>query len=407
NTVQCYSVAVPPTKVFNGDYFLAGAQDNGTQLFENSGTGISGSRDISGGDGGSCFFDQDGIDTYYITNYIYNRSIYLFRAKTDTRVINREDSRNGDFINQQALDSNLDILYSNYSNYSYGIIRRYTNLKAGVIGKTNLTNSLMTSSPSAMIVSPYTKTKSTLLVGLKNGRLLKVTDADNAAISWSEITGKDFFGSISDIEFGKNENVIFVTMHNYGVESIWYTEDAGTTWKSKEGDLPDIPVKAILQNPLNRKEVIIGTDLGVWKTNDITVSSPKWMQSYNGMSNVKVTDLDLRDDNTVFAATYGRGVFSGKFTAATASVNDVSADKKEFTVYPTISNGNFTLLAKNSFGKSKMTVFNISGKQVYKTTLNFKENEKQKVSVNLSAGMYIINMVDENNKKSSNKIIIK
>ncbi|MDA0178214.1 thrombospondin type 3 repeat-containing protein [Mesoflavibacter profundi] len=32
------------------------------------------------------------------------------------------------------------------------------------------------------------------------------------------------------------------------------------------------------------------------------------------MTNVKVLDLDLRDDNTVFAATYGRGIFSGQFT---------------------------------------------------------------------------------------------
>ena len=40
------------------------------------------------------------------------------------------------------------------------------------------------------------------------------------------------------------------------------------------------------------------------------------------MSNVKVLDLDLRDDNKVFACTHGRGIFSGDFTAATASVDD-------------------------------------------------------------------------------------
>ena len=109
---------------------------------------------------------------------------------------------------------------------------------------------------------------------------------------WSEISGSDFVGSVSDIEFGANENEIFVTMHNYGVENIWYTSDGGANWSAKQGNLPDIPVKAILQNPLKLEEVIIGTALGVWRTEDFFAASPTWIQSYNGMSNVKVTDLD-------------------------------------------------------------------------------------------------------------------
>ena len=48
-------------------------------------------------------------------------------------------------------------------------------------------------------------------------------------------------------------------------------------------------------------EVIIGTELGVWYTNTFNTASPIWVQSYNGMSNVKVTDLDLRNDNVVYA----------------------------------------------------------------------------------------------------------
>ena len=33
------------------------------------------------------------------------------------------------------------------------------------------------------------------------------------------------------------------------------------------------------------------------------------------MSNVRVTDLDMRDDYKVFASTYGRGVFSAFFSS--------------------------------------------------------------------------------------------
>lgn len=315
NTVQFYTVGVGPTAAFNGkDYFLAGAQDNGTPYVADAQAGINSSVDVSGGDGAASFFDTDGTDRYYIANYVYNQSIELTNLATNQKIIvNNEDASNGDFINQEELDSHLNILYSNYSSGNKYQIRRYADL-LGTITKEILVNGLMTAEPSVLKISPHTTTSSNLFVGLKNGKLLKVEKANEATSTWTEITGPDFVGSMSDIEFGVNENQILVTFHNYGVKSVWYTNDGGTTWKNKEGNLPDIPVKSILQNPLNPKEVIIGTDLGVWKTDNFDADAPTWTQSYNGMSNVPVLDLDLRDDNVVFAATYGRGVFSGKFS---------------------------------------------------------------------------------------------
>ena len=407
NITQFYSVGVGPTAAFDGkEYFAAGAQDNGTQSFEDSNTGVDSSIEAYGGDGAYTFFDQDGTDKYFIRNYVYNDGINLYNLATgSSKTINSESSSNGDFINQEELDSNLNILYTNYSGTNGTKIKRYSNLLSGFIFKTELTNSLMTSAPAALTVSPYTTTSTTLLVGTKLGDLLKVTNA-NATATWTEISGPSFVGSISDIEFGVSEDEIFVTMHNYNVVSIWYTDDAGATWHNKEGNFPDIPVKAILQNPLNLEEVIIGTELGVWRTANFSDSSPVWVQSFNGMKNVKVLDLDLRDDNTVFAATHGRGIFSGKFDARTASVDAVLNEDKSFTVYPTVSNGSFTIFAKSDLGASNVVIFDINGKQVYKTVLDFNDKEKQDVSVNLNAGVYIVNVIDSNNKKSSNKIVI-
>ena len=100
-----------------------------------------------------------------------------------------------------------------------------------------------------------------------------------------------------------------------------------------------MPVKSILQNPLNSEEVIIGTELGVWYTNNFSSASPRWSSSFNGMRNVKVLDLDVRNDNMVFAATYGRGVFSGMFTAAPLSVNEEDVFANAIKLFPTISSG--------------------------------------------------------------------
>ena len=415
NTLQFYTLGVAPTTSLPGDNFLAGAQDNGTLIFENAGSGITGSRETTGGDGASSFFDQDGNDTYYITNTTFNSFISFFSTvglRNPTLLINDENVNNGDFINQQDLDSNLDILYSNYSsnNSSNNLykIRKYSGFKTGTVSKSDLLNIIMMDSePSSLKVSPYTTSATNLFAGLKNGKLLKIQNANTSSPTWTDITGSEFVGSISDIEFGATENDIFVTFHNYGVRNIWYTNDGGTTWFDKEGNFPDIPVKSILQNPLNREEVIIGTDLGVWKTSNFSATSPSWTRSDNGMSNVPVLDLDLRDDNVVFAATYGRGVFSGAFTAATASVDEVLKGDKIFTVYPTVSNGEFTVFAKRENGATNINVFNLSGSQVLTKKVDFNDDEKQIISTNLSSGVYLVQVINSENKISTRKIVIK
>lgn len=317
NTSQFYTVGVAPTTAFAGDYFAGGLQDNGTQLFQDADPNqTASSEEPYGGDGAYTFFDQDGTDKYFIRNYVYNSGINLYNLENNSSItINNESESNGAFINPQALDSNLDILYSNYSAGGNSIIKRYSGIKSiTTLESTDLTNPEMDSTPTAFTVSPYTTSSSTVLVGTVLGDLFKIENAEGDAPVWTELELDNVFvGSISDVEFGQTENDIFVTMHNYGVQSIWYTSDGGAVWQEKEGDLPDLPVKAILQNPISLNEVIVGTELGVWYTTNFNAASPNWNQAYNGMSNVKVLDLDMRDDYMVFAATYGRGVFSGEF----------------------------------------------------------------------------------------------
>ena len=314
NVTQFYRTAIGPTS--GQEYFLGGTQDNGTPFFNapNS-TGPDGSIDISGGDGAYCFVDQVG-EKYLIVSYV-NNDYTLIELETGNRKTIVEENSDGDFINQADLDYNLDILYANGSNGESSKIYRYSNLlsisNSGSATSTTLSNGALTSSPTAIKVSPHTVISTTLLVGTENGELLKVINA-NSNPSWANISGPNFLGSISDVEFGKSENEIFVTFHNYGVDNIWYSANGGISWSSKEGNFPDIPVKCILQNPLLEEEVIIGTELGVWKTENWDATNPTWVQTYNGMSDVKVTDLQHRNDgNAVLAATFGRGLFTGIF----------------------------------------------------------------------------------------------
>ena len=190
-------------------------------------------------------------------------------------------------------------------------------------------------------------------------------------------------------------------MDNYGVESIWYTSNGGTTWETKEGNLPDMPVKCILQNPLNTEEVIVGTELGVWYTSDFSSASPSWLPAFNGMSNVKVTDLDVRDDNAIYAATYGRGVFSGMFTAVSLGVNDEELSVNTVKVYPTVSNGNVFVKSTVNYNNTKVMVYDINGKLTNESSLELYSGGEAKLDLTgLNSGMYFVNLSSDNLNKT-------
>ena len=397
NVTQFYTVGVGPTSIGSGDYFVAGAQDNGSQYFGGVSTGENASIEVQGGDGAASMFDQ-GTDNYFITNYVYNQRINYRTTGGATRVINSETTSNGAFISPMALDTSRDILFSDYTvpgaTPVYGI-RRYTNLKSGTVGKTTLTNTtLITSSPTALNVSKYSTAATTLLVGFRNGKVLISANANAATVTWTDITGPSFVGSVSDVEFGQSENDIFVTFHNYNVVSIWYSSDRGLTWQNKEGNLPDLPVKCILQNPLKLNEVIVGTDLGVWYTTTFNTASPVWFQSYNGMSNVKVTDMDLRNDNAVYASTYGRGVFSGLFTSGTLANEDFS-NKKGIVISPNPSNGLFTINSNQYAGKVSIQVVDLNGREVYSTKNELFNSEKTIDLKSVESGIYVLRISGE------------
>lgn len=410
NVTQFYTVGVAPTTAFSGDeYFIAGAQDNGTQLFENASPGINSSVEAAGGDGAFSYFDQDGSDQYFITNYVYNNSINLYNYATNQNVsINNENSNAGSFINPGVLDSNLDILYTNYTTTS-PVIRRFTGIKSqATVNATNLSDPMLTTTPTAFAVSPYTTNSSTILVGTVLGDVFKIENANTNSPVWTELVpGNEIVGSISDIEYGQSENDIFISVHNYGVKNIWYSDDAGATWQNKEGNLPDLPVKTILQNPLNLEEVIVGTELGVWYTNDFSSTNPNWSQAFNGMSNVKVTDLDLRDDNVVFASTYGRGIFSGQFTSENLDVEEFTIKgNNQFNVFPTVTEGEIYITSDQSHKNVYVNIFNLSGQNVISIIDDFDSNKKSIDLSKLQSGVYLIKL-SKNNITQTFKLILK
>ena len=400
NILQFYHGAIG--QEVGTEKLLAGSQDNGTQYISNASAGVNSAYSPSGGDGTYVFIDKD--NQYFITSSQYG-TYYYFNYTTGNYIYTIDSGDQAhQFINPAGLDDTNNYLYSDGSTDSFRINRFKLSSTPGMREADSFTDLSLDSNPTAFKTSSFTST--TLFVGTENGKLFKITNATGVTPVWTEITGNDFIGSISCIELGTSEDQIYVSFHNYGVTNVFYTNNGGTTWQNKEGDLPDIPVKAIMANPLNADEVILGTDLGVWATPNFNDANPNWYQSQNGMKDVKVTSFDLRtSDKTVIASTYGRGVFTGQFTAAPSTLsteNEMFNDA--ITVYPTVSNGNFNIASNRNLDNGSVRVYNISGKEVYGSKIDFTQRVNS-IDIRVSSGLYLVELTS-GSLKTTRKIIV-
>ena len=302
NVTQFYSCAMSPTAASN--IFLAGAQDNGTQRF--SAAGLSNTTRAYGGDGAFCFFDQDN-PTVAIASYVYNNYYRSTNSGTSFNTTLSNSSTTGSFINPADYDNRENILYSAYSTSA---IQKITNVTTTPV-TSQITMSTLGSMASHLSVSPYAAIgSSTVFVGTEAGKVFKITNAQSASPTVTQL-GTTLGGSISCIEIGASENELLVTLSNYGIISVYYSDNGGNTFTNKEGNLPDMPVRWALFNPQNRNEVILATELGVWYTASLNLTTPNWVASNAGLATTRVDMLQYRSsDNLVIAATHGRGLFS-------------------------------------------------------------------------------------------------
>ncbi|WP_194851364.1 T9SS type A sorting domain-containing protein [Nonlabens antarcticus] len=402
NVTQFYYGDIAQIDFENGDEFIAGSQDNGTQVFNNSRANrLTFTSDPSGGDGSYSAIDAES--GYAILGYTSRTHYYVkYPIPFGNNILNGllnsgdayeiSDENDGDFINVAELDSEFDVFYANSRTATNAPSITACSLGANAASCVELTDaSISNGRATAMKASPFTTTTPTLYFGSQNSKLYRIGNANtNSAKTIVDISSPDFLGSISDIEFGASELEIYITMHNYGVNNIWFTNDGGITWAQKDGNLPDIPVKAILQNPLIANEVIIGTQMGIFATDDFDSASPTWTPSINGMTNVPVYDLDLRTaDNTVLATTHGRGLYTGKFDATTASISNV-AKEKALRIFPTQATSEIFLSSEKNYENVEIIIYNLSGQEVYRQKQAVSSN-RQRIDVStLSTGFYLL-----------------
>lgn len=318
NVTQFYACAIHPTAYTN--YFLAGAQDNGSHQYTS--TGINNTTQVTGGDGCFTHIDQNEPQ-YQFTSYVYNS---FYRSINGGATFTNISTAGGSFVNTSDYDDVANIMYA-YS--ASGTYVRWTNATTGSTFQTVALSGGTTGTITAITVSPNTANR--VFMGV-SGKIFRVDNANTVATGSAGIqinAGAGMpTGSISCIavETG-NDNHLIVTYSNYGVNSVWETINGGTNWTSIEGNLPDMPIRWALISPNSNTQAMLATEVGVWTTDLMNGGATVWAPSNNGLANVSTQMLQLRaSDKMVIAATHGRGLYSTDVFAD--PYPDFTADKK-------------------------------------------------------------------------------
>ena len=196
-----------------------------------------------------------------------------------------------------------------------------------------------------------------LFAGMRNGKFARVTnlraavDAATAAYPDSAtfapvttaitlpVSGQCVTGVAID---ALDHNKVVVTLGNYGNDQyVLYSGNAladEPTFTVKQGNLPKMPVYSCVYE-MSTGKVIIGTERGIYMTDNIEAANVNWVAANQNMGEVPVLDLrqqtmyqpdqtiitplvsqdgitydtafylGVHNQGAIYAATYGRGVF--------------------------------------------------------------------------------------------------
>ena len=253
---------------------------------------------------------------------------------------------------------------------------------------------------------------------------------------------------ITSVSVDPNDaNNVLVTLGNYGnTEYVFYSTNAlgdSPTFETKQSDLPKMPVySSIIEMDADNNVVIIGTEEGIWMTDDITASNPSWYdasgtigklpvlalkQQTNSKPSFTITNVDPGTGTTlyeiypkitnygmIYSATYGRGIFRdesfGKVGIEENHANNGSANIGALTIYPNPASDFISIkfdLENNT--PIQINIFDLSGKMIqqsYETGLNRGSQIIHLNTQTLTRGTYIVKVVAGNEISTAKLIIV-
>jgi photosystem II stability/assembly factor-like uncharacterized protein len=103
---------------------------------------------------------------------------------------------------------------------------------------------------------------------------------------------------------------VFIGFGGFQEHCFWATTDGGNSWAprgARETGLPRVPIRGIAQHPIDGNKLYVGTEIGIFVTED---GGYNWSVVMDGPVNVSVDEITFMSGSTkLLAATHGRGTW--------------------------------------------------------------------------------------------------
>ncbi len=447
-TSQLYSVTLDPAP--GNHWLLAGFQDNGNFISTNY-NNVQEQWVMP--------FNGDGAYNYIAPNKEFViMSIQLGRIgkfeldAAGNRVAYRRIDPIGpvegdyNFINQLVVDPNNDnIMYVPAGKKIYrqsdlrgiALTNAWDSISQGwtVLPDTITTTNITTTRPASIVSIAVSKNNPANLVyiGTDKRDIFRIENANGANpimknITKSILPASGYLSSIA-VDPANGGNVL-IAYSNYGVVSLFYSNDSGNNWRYCGGNLdrsanfsgaqPSVRWVDIMTGPDGKPKYFCGTSIGLytsdslWATSVYNKDSTKWIQeSINGIGTSVVNHITHRAaDYTVAASTHGNGAYWSSYAYPTAVPNIKPLQKEHLAIhlFPNPTSENATLsftLPQNTNCHIYLTdrlgrkIKTFAQSDFYKGSHNFAINLN-----NIAKGNYFVHLQTAYGSKQSKQIII-
>jgi len=420
-TTQFYTVAVQPGNT-SSDIVIGGLQDNGT-FYTNSINPFSIWKHIFIGDGAFCSITHPG-KIYYLS--IQQGKIYKCDVASDGTVTSytRMDPKTGTgylFINPFILDPNNDnvmymaggrYIWRNDSLSAIPIINdAYNAINTGWKKLTGTNTGVGFSAPTYTAIAMSEASQNKLYLGTDNGDVFVIDSVKSGVgarrkISDSTLSAGAYLSSIATDKYDANK--VMISYSNYGVKSIFYSENGGGSWTNISGNLEQNPdgtgdgpsvMWVHLYHDEDTTIYFAGTSTGLYATSALNGLSTVWTQEGSGtVGNIPVNMITSRThDGLIAIGTHGKGVYTTRLKS-TLSIEKLTTENLFIKAYP----NPFADYAVINFyqpteAMMDITIYNLGGQTIrnlyHKTTLQGTDSivwdAKDNQGIMVPAGHYI------------------
>ncbi len=258
-----------------------------------------------------------------------------------------------------------------------------------------------------------------ILAGSDDGR---VHISTSGGFGWTDISEGLPLRWITRVAFDPFDiNTIYVTVSGFRWDEahpyVFRSTDLGQNWEPISSNLPELPVNVIVADPGQEGRLIVGTDAGIFYTDN---NGENWGSLMHGLPNVPVTDLKIHQPTrTLVAGTYGcsayrlnldliTGLSSPLYTANQAILSDP---------YPNPISANEKLKVEwylPTAGQCKLQLFDLSGQVVAEINTGHMQSGHHLIHLDLQntgrvalvPGVYILRLLFDGHSLEKRVVVI-